>query len=325
MLRYWLPLLLLFSVWNVPAVRSQADNKTVIREVLTTAYSEGDLSTIQANFAQGYMRLPGEADRAQFEGSILGLRAAMPDLQVSIDVLIAQDNRVAARYRLSGTFVNELIFPNAVPIPPTGQPFSITVHSLYVFDENGQVVQEWNGFDNLIFLVLIGVLPPPQVSDLAPPPILPLTESEIADQNRLVVRSYFDAYNNDQLAGASGFFTEDFVATTPFGAYPYAGLIDDVAKLRGSMPNLTVTLNETVTEGNWTAALYTIRGTFLEDYTLPDGTVIPATAGIVELPVITFFGFNEQGQVVQAWELYDSWDFLTQLGLALPSLPGEGE
>lgn len=324
-MRLIVSLLLFVSLLQVSAVHSQQDNKTVIRDVIETAYTDGDLNPIRTHFADNYVRMPGESDRSTFEGAVLGLRAAMPDLQAEIDVLIAQDNRVAARYRLYGTFVSELIFPDAVPIPPTGQPFSITVHSLYTFDENGKVIREWNGFDNLSFLVLIGLLPPPQVSELTPPPILPLAASNTADQNRVVVNSYFDAYNNATLPGTQGFFMDDFIATTPFGAYDFNGLTGDVADLRASMPNLAVTLDETVTEGNWTAALVTIRGTFLEDYTLPNGTVIPATAGIVELPVLTFFGFNEQGQVAQVWELYDSWDFLTQLGLALPAVPGEAE
>jgi hypothetical protein len=70
------------------------------------------------------------------------------------------------------------------------------------------------------------------------------------------------------------------------------------------------------------AALYQLRGTFVNTYIGADNIQIPPTNKPFDLVIVVFFEFNAEGKVTAVWELYDSWSFLSQLGLTVPRVPG---
>ncbi len=317
-------LLMLLSLGGLQLARGQSmpENKANVQLTLAAAYGQGDVAAIERQFSAGYVRFPGETTRQQVIQNVLALRAAMPDLSITFDVLLAEGNRVATRYRLSGTFVNELLFPDSVPIPPTGQPFQITIHSIFTLDEAGLIVREDNGFDNLGFLVLVGALPPPEATGTVPPPLLPVSDGDVPQANRDFADTFFAAYGTGDFAAVTPGITPEYVSTNMFGAFNYEAQVNDITVLRQSFPNLVVTVDQTVAEGNWIAAEYTLSGTFLNDYVLPNDVTVEATVGFVEVPVVIFFGFDDTGTLAQTWEIYDSWDFLSKLGLTLPAVPG---
>ncbi len=312
---------------HIVSGQSTPENKANIQLTLDAAYGQGDVAAIERLFAESYVRFPGETNRQQVIQNVLALRAAMPDLTITFDVLLAEENRVAARYRLGGNFVNELLFPDSVPIPPTGQPFQMTIHSIFTLDEAGLVIREDNGFDNLGFLVLIGALPPPEVTGTTSPALLPVNAGEVPAANRDFVNTFFTAYGSGDFSTVTPNVNEGYVSTNMFGAFDYDAQVNDINMLRQSFPNLVVTVDQTVAEGNWIGAQYTLSGTFLNDYVLPNDVTVEATVGFVEVPIVVFFGFDDAGGLTQTWEIYDSWDFLSKLGLTLPAVPGatEGE
>jgi predicted ester cyclase len=65
------------------------------------------------------------------------------DLRIFIEDLIEEDNRVAVRWRATGTLTG-----NGLGVPPTGKPMTITGISILRI-ENGQFVEGWNNFDVL--------------------------------------------------------------------------------------------------------------------------------------------------------------------------------
>lgn len=293
--------------------------KQTVQFFITETYNRGNVAPISEYFSPEYVRRPGEAGLTNFIGSVIALRAALPDLQATIDLIIGDGEQVAVRFNIVGTFQNELVFPNAQPIPPTGQTLTLVVNTIYRFDANGQVIEEWNGFDNLSFLAQIGAIPPPEnLQDIR----MGAAEkfASAPDVNNSVVAQYFTAYNASNLANIESRFADDFAANNPFGILDYDGFVNDITLLRQALPDLTLTPITTVAEDNWVAAIYTLDGTFTVDYPTPN-TPLPATNGALTLPVITFFDFNPQGQIREVWELYDGWDFLTQLGLTLPEAP----
>lgn len=320
-------LALLMCLWCISLLPVQAQDTTsledarkqTVQSLIVEAYNDGNFGPISAYFAPDYVRRPGNADLNNFIGSVIALRTALPDLQASIDLIIAQGREVAVRFNIVGTFQNELIFPNAVPIPPTGQALTLVVNTIYRFDDEVFVVEEWNGFDNLSFLAQIGAIPPPDnLSDLRMGAATRFASDSQA--NTAFTEAFFAAYNADTLGSLNAQFAGDFVANNPFGQLDFAGFVNDITLLRQALPDLTLTPITTVAEDNWVAALYTLEGTFTVDYPLT-GAPIPATGSAVTLPVISFFDFNAEGLVQATWELYDGWDFLTQLGLTLPEAP----
>src|SRR5262249_23751367 len=83
------------------------------------------------------------------------LFAAFPDFAVTIDDLLAEDDRVVARYRWQGTHRGPF-----QGIPPTGRAVTvagITVHRL----AGGKIAEQWFQEDLLGMLQQLGAMPAP--------------------------------------------------------------------------------------------------------------------------------------------------------------------
>jgi predicted ester cyclase len=282
-------------------------------------YNYGNITIISEKFAADYVRHPGAIDRVALMGNILAFRAAMPDLRAVSELVIVEDNWAALRLRLQGNFTYELAFPDTLPIAPNSQPIELAVHIVFRFNDEGQVVEEWDGFDNLNFLSRIGVIAPPAPMQEVAVENAEVTELGIEERNEEAVRQYFEALNQGSLTALAERLPINFVAHNPFGVLDRVALVRDLDPLRNAMPDLNVSVNQLINDGNWTAALHTMRGSFTGNFVMADGTVIQPTNHPFELLTVAFFHHDEQGAIVEMWELYDSWDFLTQLGLVLGS------
>ena len=313
--------LITFSILNIPIAVAQQSPKDRIENLLDALYNVGDVSVIDSQFASTFVRHPAETDTTALKISVLSLRAAMPDLKATTELAISEQNNVAVRLILTGTFTGEFISPNALPIAPNNKAITFAVHLLYRMDDSGKIAEEWDGFDNLNFLYQLGILP-----TFSSPPITPIQYPDIVDvgmspQNKQVIQQYFDAFNQGNLGLINTSFKDDFTAHNPFGSLDRAGMSGDLERLRGALPDLKANVTQFVTEGNWTVALYTLQGTFSGSYTNPDGSSIPPTGKILALPTITFYRFDQQGLVAESFEVYDSLSFLTQLGLITVAAP----
>jgi hypothetical protein len=71
------------------------------------------------------------------------LRALIPDVQVTVEDIFAEGDKVAARYTFRGTYHREAQ-PGA---PNPGEPITITSISMYRF-ANGKIEEDW-GVDGL--------------------------------------------------------------------------------------------------------------------------------------------------------------------------------
>ena len=78
---------------------------------------------------------------------------AFPDLQISVEAMVAEGDRVVARYTGRGTHQGELM-----GIPPTGKPVSVT-NILIARIANDRVVEQWLNTDVLGMLQQLGVVP----------------------------------------------------------------------------------------------------------------------------------------------------------------------
>ena len=78
---------------------------------------------------------------------------AFPDLHITIQDQIAENDLVATRYVMRGTHQGE--FAN---IPPTGEPFTVTGIEMHRFAD-GKLIELWNVVDLLGMLQQLGVIP----------------------------------------------------------------------------------------------------------------------------------------------------------------------
>ena len=80
--------------------------------------------------------------------------AAFPDLNISVDDVIAEGEKAVSRYTIRGTHQGETEEFG----PPTGKQVElegITIHRI----EDGKIVEEWERYDNLSMLQQLGLAP----------------------------------------------------------------------------------------------------------------------------------------------------------------------
>ena len=104
-----------------------------------------------------------DADLETFKQLIgTGMVGAFPDLAVSVAELIAEGNRVAARWSFSGTHNGEL--PGDPPLPPTGKRVSVNIMSIHRL-ASGKIAESWVVFDAMGMMQQLGVVPGPGEGD----------------------------------------------------------------------------------------------------------------------------------------------------------------
>jgi steroid delta-isomerase-like uncharacterized protein len=80
--------------------------------------------------------------------------AAFPDLNISVEDVIAEGDQAVSRYTIRGTHQGETEEFG----PPTGRQMElqgITIHRI----EGGKIVEEWERYDNLSALQQLGLAP----------------------------------------------------------------------------------------------------------------------------------------------------------------------
>jgi len=91
---------------------------------------------------------------APFKVFYSNLRQALPDLHVTVDDLLAEGDKVAARVTLEGTHTSAVLGP-----PASGRKVRFGA-ILIARIAGGKIAQAWNNVDPLTLLKQIGALPP---------------------------------------------------------------------------------------------------------------------------------------------------------------------
>lgn len=88
--------------------------------------------------------------------AIIGtMRGGFPDIQWTLDELIAEGDKIAARFTMRGTHQGAFF-----GVPPSGKKIEVRAMNFYRFSE-GQIVEEWGQPDLLSLLQQIGAVPVP--------------------------------------------------------------------------------------------------------------------------------------------------------------------
>lgn len=140
------------------------ENKESVRRYYEEAFNEERLDLLEELIAEDVVNHDPLSDETLtpeeargFEGfrrHVEVAHEAFPDATVKIDEIIAEDDRVLARFEFTGT--NEGRFGG---IEPTGKRVSQSNMALYRI-EDGKIAERWLESDNLDFLQQLGVLPP---------------------------------------------------------------------------------------------------------------------------------------------------------------------
>jgi steroid delta-isomerase-like uncharacterized protein len=134
------------------------------------------------------------------------------------------------------------------------------------------------------------------------------------ENKALVRRSVEEGWNKGNLAVFDEITTPDFINHDP--AEPAVHTLEDykqmIAENRRTFPDLHVTIEDLIAEGDKVVLRSTLYGTHTGDITTP--MPIPATGKQVVVSGITINRFAE-GKVVESWQLTDMLGFYQQIGL----------
>jgi predicted ester cyclase len=136
---------------------SPEENKTIVR-LYQEAYNKNNLDDLDELVAADLIThslMPGLPPSLEGGKQIHRMTvAALPDLHVAIDDLLAEGDKVVMRFTATGTFKNEFL-----GLPPTGKPIKFTGISIFRL-AGAKIVEHWGQEDELGLMRQLGALPP---------------------------------------------------------------------------------------------------------------------------------------------------------------------
>jgi len=128
-------------------------NKRAVAALFDGCFNRGDLALLDQLVAPTYVGPQGSRGPGGFRGIVAGLRTGFPDIHYTLDEVIAEGDRVAVRWRWTGT--NSGSFR---AFAPTGKTFTNPGLGIFRF-EDGKIVSASMETDRLGFLEQMGVVP----------------------------------------------------------------------------------------------------------------------------------------------------------------------
>jgi predicted ester cyclase len=84
------------------------------------------------------------------------LRGAFPDVHFTAEAMIADGDKVAVRFTITGTHTNLVV----QDVPPTGKRFAFSGIQIFRV-QDGQIAESWGAYDELGLYQQIGAIPLP--------------------------------------------------------------------------------------------------------------------------------------------------------------------
>jgi len=132
-------------------------NKQIIHRFTEEVLNQGSMATLEEVCAADLLNhnpppgLPGT--REGLKMFVMGQRASFPDMQVMIEDVIAEGDKVALRFVARGTHQGPF-----AGVPPTGKQVSVAGINIYRLADD-KIVEAWAERDTLGMLQQLGVVP----------------------------------------------------------------------------------------------------------------------------------------------------------------------
>jgi steroid delta-isomerase-like uncharacterized protein len=133
-----------------------SQNAQTVLDMLDAAWNHGDMSAVERSVADQHVEHEPDGDdigRQRLADAVLAYRTAFPDLRMSFEDQITEQDQVVTRWTARGTHHGEL---NG--IPATGRPAHVSgifIHRL----ADGQITESWTSYDQLGLLRQLGIIP----------------------------------------------------------------------------------------------------------------------------------------------------------------------
>jgi steroid delta-isomerase-like uncharacterized protein len=299
-----------FMVTKVISVEDEPSNRHIARLFLRDLLTEGDLSLADEILAPNAVIhvldsfTPDFGTGPEAMKQIAGLyRSTFPDIDITIDEVIATGDKVIARFTINGTQTGDL--PG---IPATNLKVAIPGVDIYQI-QDGQIVEFWHTADTLGLMKSVGAVPE-----------TPPTDSTTQAQNENLVTQFLrELLSEGNLDIADEIMASDAIIhledsfTPDFGTGPEA-MKQIVGLYRNTFPDLDITIDDMVATGDKVFVRFTINGTQMGD--LPG---IPATGIKVAIPGVDIYQIQD-GLIVEFWHTADTLGLMKSVG-AVPETP----
>jgi steroid delta-isomerase-like uncharacterized protein len=133
------------------------ENKALMQRFYEEVVNQKKLQLIDdlvsADFVEHQTAPDLSPDREGVKQFFLRVTHAFPDLQMKVDDVIAEGDRVATRYTMTGTHQGEFM-----GVPPTGMAISVSGIDIVRFAD-GRVAEHWGITDQMTLMQQLGVMP----------------------------------------------------------------------------------------------------------------------------------------------------------------------
>ena len=134
-----------------------ADLKAVTRRFYADVVNQGNFDLIDEIAAENFVdheEFPGFGnDREGAKQFFAMIRTAFPDLNMAIEDMVAEGDRVVVRVTMSGTHQGEFM-----GIPATGKRISVPTIDIMRFDGE-KVAEHWGVTDTMAMMQQLGAMP----------------------------------------------------------------------------------------------------------------------------------------------------------------------
>ncbi len=136
------------------ATVSAKENRAIMQRFYDEVFNAGNLALIDQLVAPDVVEhdpFPGQAPGVEgLKQVVTMIRTGFPDIHQTVDVMIAEGDKVVARVTMTGTHKGAFM-----GMPPTGKKFTITGIDIVRF-VNGKAVEHWGNEDDLGMMQQLG-------------------------------------------------------------------------------------------------------------------------------------------------------------------------
>ena len=131
-------------------------NKLIVQRAYEEVWNQGNVDLVDELVMPDYTRHeigdPEDTGGIEpFKASVVAIRAAFPDLELIIEDIVAEGDRVATRSRFTGTHQGELM-----GIPATNRRVDVTAFEI-VRIQDGKIAEIWRMGDMTGFMQQLGL------------------------------------------------------------------------------------------------------------------------------------------------------------------------
>src|SRR5215217_7440823 len=118
-------------------------NKEIVHRYVEQVWNEGNVEALGEYYPDtDFVEQEGLPSLEDFKEYVRRVQAAFPDLSVTIDDMIAEEDRVAVRTTWQGTYEGEPI----ADVPPTGRSMTLSGNVIWRIAD-GKIVEAWGTQD----------------------------------------------------------------------------------------------------------------------------------------------------------------------------------